>query len=121
MKVLLVDDDEDIRRLVSLVLQKTSGMSVIPASHGLEGVQKALEENPDVILLDVMMPEMDGPAVLVELRKDPATARIPVIFLTAKVLASELARLKSLDTAGVIIKPFEALTLASHIRALLEE
>lgn len=121
MKVLLIDDDDDIRRIASLVMERVAGMEVSQANNGTDGLQKAAAEKPDVILLDVMMPGMDGPDTLAALRANPATADIPVIFLTAKVMASEIERLKKLGTDGVLIKPFDALTLATHVRALLED
>lgn len=121
MKVLLIDDDEDIRRIAWLVLERVGGMAVSQASGGAEGLRKAVAEKPDVILLDVMMPGMDGPDTLAALRENPTTADIPVIFLTAKVLASEIERLKSLGTAGVLTKPFDALTLASHVHSVLQK
>ena len=121
MKVLLIDDDEDIRRITWLVLERVGGMQVLQASSGAEGLQKAGDEKPDVILLDVVMPGMDGLDTFAALRANPVTTNIPVIFLTAKVIASEIEHLKNLGTAGVLTKPFDTLTLASHIRALLQE
>jgi len=74
---------------------------------------------PDAILLDVMMPGMDGPAVLERLKADPGTAGIPVVFLTAKAMASEVSRLRGLGAAGVLTKPFDPVSLAGQIRAIL--
>ena len=121
MKILLIEDEEDIRCIAGLGLERIGGMEVIQASSGAEGIQKAADEKPDAILLDVMMPLMDGPSTLAALQEDPVTARIPVIFLTAQTLSSEKRHLKSLGATGVLTKPFDPLTLASQVRALLQE
>ena len=120
MKILVIDDENDIRRIARLGLERVGKMQVIDAASGAEGVEKARSEKPDAVLLDVMMPGQDGPATLQSLRADPATTSIPVIFLTAKALASEVERLRSLGATGVLTKPFDAMTLAAEIRALLE-
>ena len=119
MKILLIDDEDDIRRIARLALTRVGGMEVVDAASGLEGVRKAEQERPDAILLDVMMPGLDGPSTLAALRANPATARIPVLFLTAKAMSAEVQRLKELGVAGVLIKPFDPMTLASQVRALL--
>ena len=119
MKVLIVDDEEDIRKVASLALSRLGGMEVAEASNGPDGIAAAAALKPDAILLDVMMPGMDGPAVLDRLKADPVTAAIPVIFLTAKAMGSELARLRSLGAAGVLTKPFDPASLSGQIRALL--
>jgi len=120
VKILVIDDENDIRRIARLGLERVGKMQVIDASSGVEGVEKARAERPDVVLLDVMMPGQDGPATLQSLKADPATAAIPVIFLTAKALASELERLRSLGATGVLTKPFDAMTLAAEVRAILD-
>jgi len=120
VKILVIDDENDIRRIARLGLERVGKMQVIDAASGAEGVEKARSEKPDAVLLDVMMPGQDGPATLQSLRADTATASIPVIFLTAKALASEVERLRSLGATGVLTKPFDAMTLAAEIRALLE-
>jgi CheY-like chemotaxis protein len=96
-------------------------MEVVDASSGADGIEKAAAEQPDAILLDVMMPMLDGPSTLAALRNQPATSKIPVIFLTAKAMPSEVERLRSLGAAGVLTKPFDPMTLASQVRALLEQ
>jgi CheY-like chemotaxis protein len=121
MKVLLIDDEDDIRRIARLSLSRLGAMEVVDAASGPDGIEKARRERPDAILLDVMMPGVDGGATLARLRADPATAGIPVIFLTAKAMSSELERLRRLGAAGVLIKPFDPATLATEVRALLEE
>lgn len=119
MKVLIVDDEPDIRRIARLGLARVGKMDVVEASNGAEGLLRAKEERPDAVLLDVMMPAMDGPTTLARLREDPATAGIPVVFLTAKAIAAEVDRLKSLGAAGVLTKPFDPMTLARDLRAVL--
>ena|ERR1700742_2391241 len=119
MKVLIVDDEEDVREVASLSLGRVGGMQVVEASDGSEAVVKAGIEQPDFILLDLMMPGMDGPSTLVALRANPATAQIPVVFLTAKAMSSEIERMKQLGAAGVITKPFNPMTLAQEVRSVL--
>jgi|SRR3954466_3108352 two-component system OmpR family response regulator len=119
MKVLVVDDEPDIRRIARLGLSRVGGMEVVEASNGAEGLLRAKEDHPDAVLLDVMMPAVDGPTTLARLREDPATAAIPVVFLTAKAIAAEVDRLKSLGAAGVLTKPFDPMTLARDLRAAL--
>ena len=119
MKVLIIDDDADIRQIAALSLSRLGGMEVIEASGGVEGLRKADEERPDVILLDMMMPTMDGSQTLAALRAQPTTALTPVIFLTAKAVHVEVERMRALGAAGVLIKPFDPRTLAGDVRALL--
>ena len=120
MKVLIIDDDADIRSIARLSLSRLGGMEVVEAASGAEGVRKAQDEKPDVILLDMMMPAMDGSATLAALRSQPATATTPVIFLTAKAMRAEVERLTALGAAGVLIKPFDPRTLPGDVRALVE-
>ena len=119
MKVLVIDDEEDVRYVARLSLGRVGGMTVLEATNGEEGVDRARAEQPDFILLDMMMPGMDGAATFRALRDDAATAHIPVVFLTAKAMASEIRRLKALGATGVILKPFDPMTLAEEIRAIL--
>jgi CheY-like chemotaxis protein len=119
VKLLIIDDEEDIRKVARLALVHLGGMEVVEASNGPDGIAAAAALKPDGILLDVMMPGLDGPDVLGRLRSDPATAAIPVIFLTAKAMGSEIARLRSLGAAGVLTKPFDPTTLSGQIRAIL--
>jgi CheY-like chemotaxis protein len=89
------------------------------ASGGLDGVRRAEEDPPDVILLDVMMPGLDGPSTLAALRANPKTANIPVVFLTAKAMPAEIARLKEMGVRGVLIKPFDPMGLPAQLLAVL--
>lgn len=120
MKILVIDDEADIRKIARLSLSRVGGMQVVEADSGPEGVRKAEAERPDAILLDVMMPGMDGPATLALLRAGEATSRIPVVFLTAKVMTTEIERLKALGALAVLTKPFDPMKLPSEVVAALE-
>jgi len=120
MKILIVDDEEDIRQIARFALSQIGSMNVVEAESGKEGVRMAAAERPDVILMDVFMPGMDGPATLAELRKNPVTAEIPVIFLTARSAQSEIDHLKSIGADGVLNKPFDPITLADEVEAVLK-
>lgn len=121
MKVLIIDDEDDIRLISRASLSRLGGMEVMEASNGPDGVRLAEAEKPDVILLDVMMPAMDGPTTLSLLQQSEGAARIPVIFLTAKVMNSEVGRLKGLGAVGVLAKPFDPVTLPDQIREVLQQ
>jgi len=121
LNILHVDDDENIRALTALAFSLSEGGVVRSAGSGQEALE-ALESGyrPDLILLDVMMPGMDGPAVLAGVRRLPAHRDTPVIFMTAQTQDYEIARLEALGAAGVVIKPFDPLTLGRQVQALLE-
>lgn len=119
MKILIIDDESDIRQIANLGLSRVGRMEVVEAGSGFEGIELALSEAPDCILLDVMMPQMDGPTTLARLRAMPQTAAIPVIFLTAKAMTPELKGLMETGAAGVLTKPFDPLTLANEVRGIL--
>jgi two-component system, OmpR family, response regulator len=119
MKILMVDDEADIRRVARLSLTRLGGMEVVEAGTGQEALEQARTCAPDAILLDVMMPGMDGPAILAALRADSATAGIPVVFLTAKAMTSEVDRLQGLGAVAVLTKPFDPVTLVQELRAAL--
>lgn len=114
-QILIVDDEEDVRSIATLGLQMGAGWTVLTASSGAEGIEIAAQHHPDAILLDLMMPDMDGCATLQHLKQHPITQRIPVILMTAKVQASEQHSLHDLDVAAVFTKPFRPLTLAQQI------
>jgi CheY-like chemotaxis protein len=118
-KILIIDDEDDIREVAALSLQTVAGWDVIMASSGAQGVARASEQHPDAILLDVMMPGMDGPTTFRELRKNPATAGIPVLLLTAKVQGSDQRRFADLGVQAILFKPFDPLTLSSQISSAL--
>jgi DNA-binding response OmpR family regulator len=118
MKLLLVEDDPDIQ-LVARAALKRAGFTVTTASNGAAALEQIQADRPDVILLDWMMPEMDGTEVCRRLKADPQTTDIPVIFLTARSQQSEIARGLALGAAGYIVKPFDALALGTQVRAVL--
>src|SRR5215203_4697934 len=103
-KVLVVDDEADVRYVARLSLGRVGNMIVIEASNGEEGIARARSEQPDFILLDMMMPGMDGAATFLALRQYEETASIPVVFLTAKAKPAEVQRLKDLGARGVVLK-----------------
>lgn len=118
-RLLVVDDDDNIREISSTTLELLGGWEVDTAAGGEEAIEAALSGQPDAILLDVMMPGMDGPATLAALRSDERTRGIPVVFLTAKVRPSEIERLSDLGAAAVLSKPFDPMGLATEISAAL--
>jgi CheY-like chemotaxis protein len=118
-KILLVDDEDDIREVAQMSLEMTAGWDVVTASSGAEGLRMAAAERPDAILLDVMMPGMDGPATARALKADAATADIPIILLTAKVQAADRRRFDELGVAGILAKPFDPMALADEVRGVL--
>ncbi len=119
-KILLVDDEPDIRRIGQISLEHVGKWIVVQAQSGLQALSLAAHEQPDVILLDVMMPDLDGPGTFARLREDPATAGIPVIFMTAKAQPHEVASYRALGAAGVIAKPFDPMTLPRDVRSIVE-
>jgi CheY-like chemotaxis protein len=118
-RILIIDDEDDIREVAAMSLELNAGWEVLMASGGEEGFEKARREHPDAILLDVMMPVTDGPATLRKLQGDVSTARIPVVFLTAKQQAREKRRLAELGAAGILAKPFDPMTLADQVSEVL--
>ncbi len=117
--ILLIDDEKHISTVVKACLVTLGGWIVLTADSGQEGLLKAQQELPDAILLDVMMPDMNGITLLQELRKEPKTQHIPVLLLTAKAQMSDRHEYTHLDIAGVITKPFEPLKLAAQIAEVL--
>ena len=111
--ILLIDDEETIQEVVQVGIAIEAGWQVAIASSGLEGINLAQDRQPDVILLDVMMPDMDGIDTLSQLKTNDKTSAIPVIFLTAKAQAEEKNQFQSLGVVDVITKPFNSMTLAS--------
>jgi CheY-like chemotaxis protein len=118
-RILLVDDEDDIREVAKLSLEMVGGWEVLVARCGAEGLARAQAENPDAILLDVMMPEMDGPTTFRKLQEDPVTQKIPVILMTAKVQAADRQRFNKLGVTSVIAKPFDPMQLPSQVSAAL--
>jgi CheY-like chemotaxis protein len=118
-RLLVVDDDDAIREVAQMALEIVGGFAVRTASSGNEAWDMVHAERPDAVLLDVMMPGMDGPTLLTQLRADPATSDVPIIFLTAKIQAGDRRDWDDLDIAGVIAKPFDPMTLPTDISVLL--
>jgi len=117
--ILLVDDEPDIREVVSLSLQAIGGWRVSSATSGHQGIALARAERPDAILLDVMMPDIDGPATFERLRRDPQTCDIPVILLTATAQSGDHRGFAGLGVAGVLTKPFDPTLLSDQVDAIL--
>jgi CheY-like chemotaxis protein len=117
--ILIIDDEDDIREVAALSLETVAGWQVFTANSGSQGLARAVEVKPDAILLDVMMPGMDGPSTFRELRKNPATAHIPVMLLTAKVQHSDQKRFADLGVEAILFKPFDPMTLSDQIAAVL--
>ncbi len=121
LKIMYVDDEDDIREIAVLTLEFDPDFSVKSCASGSEAVAIAADWLPDLILLDVMMPGMDGPETLECLKQAPETASIPVIFTTARTQPEDIDRFMSLGAAGVISKPFDPLSLAEQARDLLAQ
>jgi CheY-like chemotaxis protein len=120
LRILHVDDEPDIREVVEISLGLDPECSTRSCASGREALGVAVEWAPDIILLDVMMPVMDGAATLANLRANPLTAGIPVVFMTARAQSRELDLFRSLGAVGVIPKPFDPMTLAASVRAYVE-
>ena len=118
-RILFIDDEEDIKMLARFCLELEADWEMISASGGKEGIELAEAEQPDAILLDAMMPEIDGMQTLEKLQNNPKTNHIPIIFVTAKAQASDRHRFYTAGAKGVINKPFDTLTLASQISGFL--
>ena len=117
-KILYVEDEPDIQTVATMALQALGGFELECCSSGAEAVAKAPAFEPDVILLDVMMPDMDGPSTLQALRQLPGLALTPVIFMTAKVQAQEVAHYRALGALDVIHKPFDPMSIADQVRQI---
>ena len=117
--VLIVDDDDSIREITQLALEMVGGWTVISANGGAQALELAHAHKPDAVLLDVMMPDMDGPTTFRHLQADEETRGIPVVLLTAKVQVGDRQVWDDLDVVGVIPKPFDPMTLATQVAELL--
>ena len=120
-RILYVEDEPDIRMVAQMALQAVGGFTVIACASGQEALEAAPGASADLLLLDVMMPGMDGPSTLKALRALPATANTPVIFMTAKVQAAEVAVYKGLGALEVIPKPFDPMELSAQIQRIWAE
>ena len=117
-RILYVEDEADIQAVAQLALETVGGYTLAVCSSGKEALAQAAAFAPDLLLLDVMMPEMDGPSTLLALRGLEATATTPAIFMTAKVQPSEVAQYKALGALDVIAKPFDPMGLATEIQRI---
>lgn len=118
-RILVIDNEEYIREVAQICIETVANWTVITAGSGREGLSKAELEQPDAILLDVMMPDMDGIATFEKLKANPLTQKIPVILLTAKVQASDRRRYAEMGLKAAIAKPFNPLQLASQVAEAL--
>ncbi len=118
-RILIIDDEDDIREVAALSLESVAGWEVLTASGGAEGIRTAVAEMPDAILMDVMMPGMDGPTTFKQMQATPEIARIPVLLLTAKVQGVDQRRFAGLGVAAILFKPFDPLTLADQMSTAL--
>ncbi len=119
-KIVYVEDEPDIQAIAQMALESIGGFSVVLCNSGREALDIIPAEKPDLVLMDVMMPEMDGPSTLQALRKLPDCQQIPVAFMTAKVQKSEIDEFVQLGAIGVIPKPFDPMTLSDEVRGLWE-
>ena len=119
-RILLVEDEQDIQQVAQLALESIGGYTVEVCGSGADALEKVVAFAPDLILLDVMMPDMDGPATLKALRQMPETAKTPVIFMTAKSQAREIQRFEKLSTLEVITKPFDPMALSDQVATICE-
>lgn len=119
LRILLIEDDPDIQKMVQLSLKYQGGHQVTVASGGAEGLQKASTEPPDLILLDVMMPEMDGYETCRCLKAQAGTRHIPVVFLSARAQQAEIQKGRELGAVGYLVKPFDPMTLSSQLDAIM--
>ena len=120
-KILHVEDEVDIQEIAKMALEAVGGLNVRTCSDGEEALLVAPEFQPDLFLLDVMMPGMDGPETFQALQKLSGFENTPVIFMTAKVMEAEVARFKEIGALGVIAKPFDPMTLSDQIKALWDD
>ncbi|TMJ13715.1 MAG: response regulator [Alphaproteobacteria bacterium] len=118
-RILYVDDEADIREVAAMSLELDPELEVRTCASGAEALAEAASWHPNLILLDVMMPNMDGPTTLARLRDEPATAHVPVVFITARTQAQEVGGFIALGARGVIAKPFDPMVLARQVRDFL--
>ncbi|CAD7337885.1 MULTISPECIES: response regulator [Sphingomonadaceae] len=120
IRILYVDDEADLREIAVMSLELDPEIQVRTAASGAEALEQAKQWQPALILLDVMMPGMDGPATLARLRADPDTSEIPAAFITAKTHPRHVTDLKALGARAVLAKPFDPMSLAANVRTLLQ-
>ena len=118
LRVLCVEDDDDIRRILRLSLEKIGRMTVELVADPTKAIDSIIAFRPQLVMLDWMMPEIDGPALLRKMRENPGTRAIPIVFVTAKASQRELSELRALGAAGAISKPFAPKDLPDQLRAI---
>jgi CheY-like chemotaxis protein len=119
-RILVVDDDPDVRSVISLSLGRVGKMEVVEAHSGHDAIERLRRGTFDAIVLDVMMPGLDGPSTLERIRSEFGDSTTPVIFITAKVQPAEVRRLIATGAAAVIAKPFDPMTLPDEVRTIIE-
>jgi len=119
-KILYVEDDADLQQIVSMILEDIGGYQVKICNSGKQALAEAYKFQPDLFLLDVMLPEMDGPSLLKEIRKNPTFKDIPAIFISAKVQGDELLEYSEQGVLGIIRKPFDPISISDTINVLYE-
>jgi CheY-like chemotaxis protein len=119
-QVLVIDDDDGVREVIQICLEAVAGWNILTADSGNAGISVAEEKQPDAIILDVMMPYMDGPETFRRLQNNLKTQHIPVILLTAKAKISEQRQFRDLGVTGVITKPFDPQNLVQQIEKILD-
>lgn len=117
-RILHIEDEDDIRTITKLTLEALGGFTVESCESGQEAIARAPHFKPDMILLDVMMPGMDGPMTLAELRKLPEIRRTPVVFMTAKAQPHEIVKFRELGAVDVVTKPFDPQALCEHLTTI---
>ena len=118
--ILIIDDEEDVKEIAQMGLEMAANWNVITASSGKEGLNLARDKQPEIILLDLMMPDWDGKQTLKEIKANPETTKIPVILMTAKTTSAIAKNLADLDIIGIINKPFRPLQLSEQIEKILQ-
>lgn len=117
-RILYVEDEADIRAVAKIALEVVGKLTVRMCSSGQEALDSLQEFQPDLALLDVMMPKMDGLSTAKKIREQPAYKTLPVIFLTAKVMSMDRGEYEEFNPLGVIVKPFDPMTLAAQIKTM---
>ena len=120
-RILYVEDEPDIQAVARIALETVGGFTIKICHHGQQALAEAAAFKPDLLLLDVMMPDMDGPTTLAKLHKQPELADVPAIFMTAKVQPQEVAQLRTMGAVDVITKPFDPMALSDQIRKIWVE
>lgn len=118
--ILYAEDEQDIQDIAQIALEDIGGFQVTYCNNGEDVLNQASQQHPDLILLDVMMPKLDGPSTLQALRQIPTYASIPIIFMTAKIQPDELNKYRALGAIDIITKPFDPMTLAATITTIWE-